>query len=212
MKQKLLTTLLLCTLTISITACGSTKKASEPATPNEPSITESNAAEVPTTAEESASIEETATAEETSAAGEEGAPYALGNSADLKDWSINVTDVKIVDSIAGSLGSFSPKEDGNTYVQVFVTVENTGKTADSFLPSFCIGDDVNAKVLYSDGYEFTASNLLGYTNDLHDSTINPLSSKTGEIVYEIPSEVVNSEEPLLLQFSSGNDTVAFNLR
>lgn len=212
MKQKLLTTLLLCTLTISITACGNTKKASEPATPNETSVTESNAAEAPTTAEESASIEETATAEETSAAGEEGAPYALGNSADLKDWSINVTDVKIVDSIAGSLGSFSPKEEGNTYVQVFVTVENTGKTADSFLPSFCIGDDVNAKVLYSDGYEFTASNLLGYTNDLHDSTINPLSSKTGEIVYEIPSEVVNSEEPLLLQFSSGNDTVAFNLR
>lgn len=212
MKQKLLTTLLLCTLTISITACGSTKKASEPATPNEPSVTESNAAEVPTTAEESALIEETTTAEETSAAGEEGAPYALGNSADLKDWSINVTDVKIVDSIAGSLGSFSPKEEGNTYVQVFVTVKNTGKTADSFLPSFCIGDDVNAKVLYSDGYEFTASNLLGYTNDLHDSTINPLSSKTGEIVYEIPSEVVNSEEPLLLQFSSGNDTVAFNLR
>lgn len=211
MKQKLLTTLLLCTLTISITACGSTKKASEPATPNEPSVTESNAAEDPTTAEESASIEETTTTEETSAAGE-GAPYALGNSADLKDWSINVTDVKIVDSIAGSLGSFSPKEEGNTYVQVFVTVENTGKTADSFLPSFCIGDDVNAKVLYSDGYEFTASNLLGYTNDLHDSTINPLSSKTGEIVYEIPSEVVNSEEPLLLQFSSGNDTVAFNLR
>lgn len=117
-----------------------------------------------------------------------------------------------MDSIAGSLGSFSPKEEGNTYVQVFVTVKNTGKTADSFLPSFCIGDDVNAKVLYSDGYEFTASNLLGYTNDLHDSTINPLSSKTGEIVYEIPSEVVNSEEPLLLQFSSGNDTVAFNLR
>lgn len=211
MKQKLLTTLLLCTLTISITACGSTKKASEPATPNEPSVTESNAAEDPTTAEESASIEETTTTEETSAAGE-GAPYALGNSADLKDWSINVTDVKIVDSIAGSLGSFSPKEEGNTYVQVFVTVENSGKTADSFLPSFCIGDDVNAKVLYSDGYEFTASNLLGYTNDLHDSTINPLSSKTGEIVYEIPSEVVNSEEPLLLQFSSGNDTVAFNLR
>ncbi len=184
MKQKLLITLLLCTLTISITACGSTKKASEPATPNEPSVTESNAAEEPTTAEEStwveesASIEETTTAEETSAAGEEGAPYALGNSADLKDWSINVTDVKIVDSIAGSLGSFSPKEEGNTYVQVFVTVKNTGKTADSFLPSFCIGDDVNAKVLYSDGYEFTASNLLGYTNDLHDSTINPLSSKT----------------------------------
>ena len=101
-----------------------------------------------------------------------------------------------MDSIAGSLGSFSPKEEGNTYLQVFVTD----------------GDDVIAKVLYSDGYEFTASNLLGYTNDLHDSSINPLSSKTGEIVYEIPSQVADSEEALLLQFSSGNESVTFNLR
>ena len=136
----------------------------------------------------------------------------LFRSAELKDWSINVTDVKIVDSIAGSLGSFSPKEEGNTYLQVFVTVDNIGKTADSFLPSFAIGDDIIAKVLYSDGYEFTASNLLGYTNDLHDSSINPLSSKTGEIVYEIPSQVADSEEALLLQFSSGNESVTFNLR
>lgn len=210
MKRKTLTILLLCALTINITACASNKKAAEPAPSthtNDSAVTES-----PTAAAENIAIEEITPTEETSSTEEDGIPYALGNSADLKDWSINVTDVKIVDSIAGSLGSFSPKEEGNTYVQVFVTVENTGKTADSFLPSFCIGDDVSAKILYSDGYEFSATNLLGYTNDLHDSTINPLSSKTGEIVYEIPSQVVHSEETLLLQFSSGNDTVEFNLR
>lgn len=209
MKRKALTILLLCALTISITACAGGKKASEPALSsdtNEPVITEETA-----TVQETTTIEETTT-EETTFADKDDIPYALGNSAELKDWSINVSDVKIVDSIAGSLGSFSPKEEGNTYLQVFVTVDNIGKTADSFLPSFAIGDDVIAKVLYSDGYEFTASNLLGYTNDLHDSSINPLSSKTGEIVYEIPSQVADSEEALLLQFSSGNESVTFNLR
>lgn len=209
MKRKAFTILLLCALTISITACAGGKKASEPALStdtNEPVITEETA-----TVQETTTIEETTT-EETTFADKDDIPYALGNSAELKDWSINVTDVKIVDSIAGSLGSFSPKEEGNTYLQVFVTVDNIGKTADSFLPSFAIGDDIIAKVLYSDGYEFTASNLLGYTNDLHDSSINPLSSKTGEIVYEIPSQVADSEEALLLQFSSGNESVTFNLR
>ncbi len=210
MKRKAFTILLLCALTISITACAGGKKASEPALStdtNEPVITEETAM-----VQETTTIEETTTIKETTFADRDDIPYALGNSAELKDWSINVTDVKIVDSIAGSLGSFSPKEEGNTYLQVFVTVDNIGKTADSFLPSFAIGDDIIAKVLYSDGYEFTASNLLGYTNDLHDSSINPLSSKTGEIVYEIPSQVADSEEALLLQFSSGNESVTFNLR
>ena len=103
-------------------------------------------------------------------------------------------------------------EEGNKFIQVFVTVNNDGKQADRFLPSYSIGDDVNAKILYSDGYEFTATNLLGYSNDLHDSTINPLSSQTGEIAFEIPSTVAESTDELLIQFSSGNDTLKFKVR
>lgn len=138
--------------------------------------------------------------------------YQISDSASLKDWNITVTDSKIVDSIAADYGSFRPKEEGNKFIQVFVIVDNEGKQSEYFLPSINVGNVVRAKVLYGDGYEFSASNLLGYSNDLHDSVINPLSSRTGEIVFEIPSSVAESEDELTIQFSSGNDAVKFKIR
>lgn len=145
-------------------------------------------------------------------ASEEDAVYNIGDSITLKDWEISVTSVQIVDSIAADYGQFSPNEEGNKYIQVFVTVNNNGKQADSFLPSFGMGDDVTAKVLYGDGYEFSASNLLGYSNEMHDSSINPLSSKSGEIAFDVPESVATSTDELIIEFISGNDTVKFKIR
>lgn len=138
--------------------------------------------------------------------------YNLNDSAALKDWEISVTNMQIVDSIAADYGSFSPDESGNKYLQVFVTVTNNGKQADTFLPSYGFGDDVQAKVIYGDGYEFSSTYLLGYSNELHDSTINPLSSKTGEIAFEVPETVASSEDELVIQFISGSDVVKFKIR
>lgn len=136
----------------------------------------------------------------------------IGDNVVLKDWEISVTDVQIIESISADYISFSPKESGNKYAQVFVTVNNKGKQSDTFLPSYAMGDDVHAKILYGDGYEFTSTVLLGYNNDLHNSGINPLSSKTGEIIFEIPETVASAEDELVIQFVSGNDTVKFKLR
>ncbi len=95
---------------------------------------------------------------------------------------------------------------------VTATAENTGKEADTFLPSFGLNDDVSAKVLYGDGYEFSLTQLLGYSKDLINSTINPLSSKEGDIAFELPNSVADSTEPLIIEFSSGNNNVDFALR
>lgn len=149
--------------------------------------------------------------EEVNNAADEETVFGVGDVAPLKDWEISVTDFTMVDSIAWEYGSFKPDE-GNKFAQVFVTVTNNGKQSDSFLPSFGFGDDVCSKIIYGDGYEFSASNLLGYSNDLHDSTINPLSSKTGEIAFQIPQSVSDGTEGLILQFISGNDKVEFKVR
>ena len=69
----------------------------------------------------------------------------------------------------------------NQYAQIAATVSNKGKQTDKFLPSFGFGDDVSVKLLFGDGYEFSATQLLGYDKDLHDASINPLSSQEGEI-------------------------------
>lgn len=149
---------------------------------------------------------------ETESAEAEEVIYNLGEAAQLKDWEITVTNTQIVDSISADYGSFTPNEEGNKFVQVFVTVENKGKQAGKFLPSFGYGDDVSAKLLYGDGYEFTATQLLGYSNDLHDSTVNPLSSQSGEIAFEIPETVASATDELIISFSSGNDVVSYKLR
>lgn len=139
--------------------------------------------------------------------------YQIGDSASLDVWTINVTDAKIVDSISGDYGtSFSPKEEGDKLIQVFIIVNNDGKQAANFLPTYGMKNDVSAKILYSDEYEFSATNLLGYSNDLHDSVINPLSSKTGEITFEIPNTVADSDDELLIRFSSGKDELKFKIR
>lgn len=138
--------------------------------------------------------------------------YEIGESATLKDWEISVTDMQIVESIAADYGTFSPNESGNKYAQVFVTATNNGKQAERFLPTVGIGDDVNAKIIFGDGYEFSATNLLGYNNDIHDSTINPLSSQTGEIAFEIPPIVADSTDELFIEFSSGTDVVKIKIR
>lgn len=44
---------------------------------------------------------------------------------------------------------------------VFVTATNNGKQAKRFLPTVGLRDDVKAKVVFGDGYEFVGTNLLG---------------------------------------------------
>lgn len=208
MKKKILA--LLCMMVcLSITACAGGQKADNTAKVEQgenKNLSNEENSEVEASKPEE--LETTVEQEEE----EKETTYNIGDSAQLKDWEISVTDMKIVETIAMDYGSFSPKENGNKYVQVFAIVNNNGKQAERFLPLIGIGDNVNAKVLYGDGYEFSATNLLGYDNDLHDSTVNPLSSQTGEIVFEVPEAVASSEDELLIRFTSGNDTVQFKLR
>lgn len=138
--------------------------------------------------------------------------YNIGDAATLNDWSINVTNMQIVTSIPDDFISFSPNEEGNQYVQLFVTITNNGKQLDTFLPTVSFGNQVKARILYGDGYEFSPTNLLGYSNDLHDSGVNPLSSKTGEIAFNIPQSVATATEQLVVEFRAGSKTVEFKLR
>ena len=138
--------------------------------------------------------------------------YALGDTANLKDWSITITDMAIVDSIIVDFLEYTPSADDSLYLNVFATVTNNGKKADSFLSDFAMSNDVVAKIIYSDGYEFTPSDFLGYDRDFHYSAINPLSSFSGEIIFAVPTVVANSTEPLIIRFSCGGEKVEFKLR
>ncbi len=138
--------------------------------------------------------------------------YNIGEAAQLKDWEITVASMQIVPTVSADYGEFRPDEEGNQYAQIAATVSNKEKQTDKFLPFFGFGDDVSVKLLFGDGYEFSATQLLGYDKDLHDASINPLSSQEGEIFFEIPEAVINSTDEILVKFSSGNDETAVKVR
>lgn len=142
---------------------------------------------------------------------EENKPLAIGESAELGTWSISVTGFEFSTKIDNGYSYFEP-DAGNQYGIVSVSVTNNGTQADSFLPSFGLGDDVSGKLLYNEEYEYSSTQLLGYDADLHDEFLNPLSSASGVIVFELPEVVVNGAESLTINFNAGVDSTSFALR
>lgn len=136
----------------------------------------------------------------------------IGEVSTLGDWSITVTGTEFTDKISTSEYTGFSAEEGNQYLVVAVTVENNGKEMKSFLPSFSLGDDIRTEVLYQDDIHFTASSMLGYDQDLHDSSLNPLSSKSGVVVFEMPTKAVETEESIKIVFSEGSKSVEYKIR
>ena len=151
--------------------------------------------------------------EEEASAQEEETIYNIGEAIALGDWEITVTGMQIVDSVAsGEYFEFKPDEEGDKYVQIIATVSNKGKQSDRFLPYLGYGDDVGVKLLYGDGYEFSSTQLIAYEKELHDATINPLSSQEGEIFFEVPETVASSTDEILIRFFSEADRVSIKVR
>ncbi|MDR1771721.1 MAG: DUF4352 domain-containing protein [Hungatella sp.] len=198
MKKRMLVPVL-CAVALSTSACSGNASSGKAET--------TTAAE--TTAEaETATEEETTTVPETEAVSEN---IPMGQAAKVGEWNVTVSNMQILDTIADGYGNFTP-ESGNKYLLITMTASNEGKKSDSFLPSFSIGDDTHAKVIYGDGYEFSQTHLLGYSRSMIDSTVNPLSSKEGDVAFEIPESVASATDPLILEISCGNETVNFTLR
>lgn len=137
---------------------------------------------------------------------------SIGDEGSLKDWTIIVTNAEVTDSIKeNDYYGFSPEE-GNKYLAIDITATNNGKNAATFLPSYGLGDDISAKVLYQGDYEFSATNLLGYSKSIFDTSINPLSTKSGMVAFELPDSVASADEELILVISAGKTNLQFKVR
>ena len=139
--------------------------------------------------------------------------FSIGDTAETETWKMTLSDIEFVEKIESSAYIYyAPKTEGYKYFVARLTIENTGKNAHTFLSSFSYGDDFRTKLLYGDGYEFSRVNLLGYDQDISDKSLNPLSTLSGEIVFEVPPEVENSDEPLTLVFKNTKNSISFKIR
>ena len=157
------------------------------------------------------SATEASTEAETTAAETTASEIPMGQTATIDCWDITVSQMQILDAVSNGYGQFEPDE-GNKYLLISLSAANNGKESAKFLPSFSMSDDITAKLIYGDGYEFDQTNLIGYDRSMLDCVINPLSSAEGDIAFEIPNTVAESTDKMILEFSCGNDKLDFVLR
>lgn len=129
--------------------------------------------------------------------------YVLGDTITLGNWEITVTDFSFKAELESDYSTITyPAGEGNQYGVAYVTVTNTGTEADNFLPTYSFSSkDVRAKIYYQDEYEYSGTIILGYSKDLHDSHMNPLTEKTGILAFSVPDSVADDDGKLVLTFS-----------
>lgn len=195
MKKTIIASLLLAT-SLCATGCvtpGDTK-ANEPATQN-PELTQ------PAAPDTTASPETIANTD-----------AVLGTAYTIGDWSITINSVSYNTRVADNAYYGHVAEEGSKYLVVNLTVTNNGKTANAFLNTYSFGNDVvRTKVVYKGEYEYTSTNMLGYSRDMHDDSVQPLASSTGEVIFSLPDTVVNGDDDAELIFYNQDAQVSLNI-
>jgi len=138
--------------------------------------------------------------------------YRMGDTITIDDIEITIDDIEISDKITLDHGSFSPSGDGNVFLIVHMALKNSGKTAQTIFKLVTLNTDIRAVIVYDGEYEYISSNLLGYDDDLSNTNLNPLTSKTGVKVFEVANEVADSNKSLALKIYQDKTEFIFNLR
>lgn len=203
MKKKIITLLLLTTLTL--VGCGGDVSSSK--TENTATADSSQLASESSCTTESSTSANQPSSEETSTV-----IHALNEECSIMDWTVIATNSEIVDKVSENDYYGFSADDGNKYLMIDLTVTNNGTSAATFLPSVGLSSDISAKVIYQGPYEYSATNLLGYSQEMHDTSVNPLSSKSGRIAFEIPDSVADSTDELILTIQAGKDSLEIKVR
>lgn len=127
----------------------------------------------------------------------------------LNKWEITVNSAETTERIENSAYTAFTPDEGNVYITANVTIKNTDTNSATFLPSFSMGKEIKAKLVYGD-YEFSSTNLLGYSEYLHNTTLNPLSSKTGVISFSVTKDIADLSA-LTLEIFNNNESYTFML-
>ena len=113
--------------------------------------------------------------------------------------------------IATSAYTSFNSDEGSTYVVITLSVKNVGTSAGTLISTYSIERDAaTAKIYYKGEYEYTGTNLLGYSEDIHDNQLNPLESKTGVLAFSLPDEAAESSD-LTFVLSAGKTSYTFLL-
>ena len=103
---------------------------------------------------------------------------------------ITVNSIEAVNEITTERRRYTASP-GNMYVVLNVSVRHSGTRADRFLPRPVGGPSI----IFDTDVRYRPTELIGHPDDFHGVLMQPLSTRTGIIVFTIPEEVIMSGRP-----------------
>ena len=119
----------------------------------------------------------------------------------FKDWEIQPKSIRF--ETAFQEGNTPKKaKDGNTFVIIDTDIKNLDSKVGLFLSDASSLEYIEAAIVYDGSYTYTdISGLTGFDNNLSGMPVQPLESKSGYILFEVPNEVAASDKSLTLKIN-----------
>ncbi|WP_411343809.1 DUF4352 domain-containing protein [Paenibacillus sp. WLX1005] len=133
--------------------------------------------------------------------------YKVGQTFTLGDWEVKLASFKFAQKVTDDFMS-SSAEEGNKFLILNYKITNKGTQADTF--TAMIGG-VQMHAMFQDKYEYPYTVTM-INGDLSSGNINPLSSKSGFVVMEVPDAVAKSKDSLVLNLEDDDATATIQLR
>ena len=138
---------------------------------------------------------------------------SLGKKATIGDWKICAKSAAVKNKIKNDNYRYYEPSKGNTFIVISLSVRNTGKKMEEFLPRVGYKDKmVSATLFYEDEYEYSPTELLSYDKDITTEKIQPLTTKKGILVFDVPKKVGKAKKKLKLKFSTQSGSVIYYLK
>lgn len=138
---------------------------------------------------------------------------ALGKKATVGDWKINAKSVSVKKQIPNGKYQYFKPSKGNSFVVVSMSARNEGKKEEEFLPRVGYKNTMSTATLYyEDEYEYSPTELLSYDKDMATIKIQPLATKKGILVFDVPKKAAKNLKKLKLKFSAQEQTAIYDLK
>lgn len=135
----------------------------------------------------------------------------IDQSLSLDIWDIQVNDVQIKSTISDSKIYYDSPE-GCKYVAINISVTNNSTHSVTFFPDELYADDIYANLTCSGKNEFVPTRFDDYSYDILSTVVNPTTTDSGEIIFEIPDSIIEANGEMVLNFTVGSDTKSVKIR
>ncbi|MDE6052463.1 MAG: DUF4352 domain-containing protein, partial [Lachnospiraceae bacterium] len=134
----------------------------------------------------------------------------LGSAMEIGSWTVTVTDAAETGKITSGSMYFEPDAE-RSFLRIDMDITNRSSEGVRFLPTVVMYDELMVQLIASNGLKYSPVSLLG-GGDLTGSALDAGVTRSGFIVFQVPENLMKTEDTILLLLQIGEETQAIQIQ